>query len=274
MFNFRSVVRALLPQRTRDSIYLYRQYMRNLGVTKGLNAYYQLSHTRNGVVRIAIPQSATKIAIRVNTSDIQVFKQLFFANDSNYDIPIDVKPKIIVDGGANAGYASVYFANQYPDAQIIAVEPEASNVEILKENTAPYQNISVFQAGIWNRRTFLKIRNREDEHWAFQVQEAESHEGAIEAMTIEDIMKLSGTEFIDILKLDIEGAEKEVFSGRQDWLDKVGILIIELHDKFKPGCSDAFYSAVSQSKSNFKQFHKGENIILVKDRWQHDVHLS
>ena len=272
MFNFRSVVRAILPQRTRESIYFCRQYIRNLGVTKGLNAYYQLSHTKNGVVRISIPQSATKVAIRVNTSDIQVFKQMFFANDSNYDIHMDIKPKIIVDGGANAGYASIYFANKYPDAQIIAVEPEVSNVEILRENTASYQNIRVLQAGIWNRRAFLKIRNQEDEHWAFQVQESECHEGAIEAITIEDIMKLSRTEFIDILKLDIEGAEKEVFSGRQDWLDKVGILIIELHDKFKPGCSQAFYSAVSQF--NFKKFHKGENIILVKDLWQHDVHLS
>jgi hypothetical protein len=155
MFNFRSVVRALLPQRTRDSIYLYRQYMRNLGVTKGLNAYYQLSHTRNGVVRIAIPQSATKIAIRVNTSDIQTFKQMFFANDSNYDIPMDITPKVIVDGGANAGYASVYFANKYPDAQVIAVEPEASNIEMLRENAALYPNIKVLQAGIWHRRTFL-----------------------------------------------------------------------------------------------------------------------
>ena len=63
MFHFRSVVRALLPQRLRESIYFYRPYMRNLGVTKGLHAYYQLSHTKNGVVRLAIPQSAMKVTL-------------------------------------------------------------------------------------------------------------------------------------------------------------------------------------------------------------------
>jgi hypothetical protein len=141
----------------------------------------------------------------------------------------------------------------------------------LRENTALYPNVTVLQAAIWHRKTFLKIVNQEDEKWAFQVQESECHEGSMEAITIEDIIESSSTGFIDILKLDIEGAEKEVFSSSQGWLDKVGILIVELHDKFKPGCSQSFYSAVSQF--NFKKFHKGENIILVKDLLQHDVHL-
>jgi hypothetical protein len=104
MLNFRNVVRALLPQQTRESIYFCRQSIRNFGVTKGLSAYYQLSHTKDGVVRISIPQSATKIAIRVNTSDIRTFKQIFFANDNNYDISMNITPKVIVDGGANVGY--------------------------------------------------------------------------------------------------------------------------------------------------------------------------
>jgi hypothetical protein len=100
MFNLRSIVRAILPQRTRESIYFCRQYIRNFGVMKGLNAYYQLSQTKNGVVRISIPQSKTKIATRVNTSDVRAFKQIFFANDSNYDIHMEIKPTVIVDGDA------------------------------------------------------------------------------------------------------------------------------------------------------------------------------
>jgi hypothetical protein len=142
---------------------------------------------------------------------------------------------------------------------------------MLRENTALYPNVKALQAGIWHRRTFLKIINSESEKWAFQVEESERHDGCIEAVTITDIIKLSQTGFIDILKLDIEGSEKEVFSGRQDWLDKVGILIVELHERFKPGCSQALYSAVSPF--NFKKFHKGENVILVSDQWQHAVRL-
>jgi FkbM family methyltransferase len=271
MFNLRSFVRAVLPQCTRERIYHIRLYIQNFGVMKGLNAYYKLSTTKSGVVKLSIPQSKTKIAIRVNTSDISAFRQIFFANNSDYDIPMNIKPKVIVDGGANAGYASIYFANKYPEAQIIAVEPEISNVEILRENASLYPNVKILQAGIWNRRTFLRIVNQQSEKWAFQVQESNSREQSIEALMIEDIMELANTEFIDILKLDIEGAEKEVFASSQGWLDKVGILIVELHDKFKPGCRHSFYSAVS--KFNFKEFHKGENIILVKDLLQNDVYL-
>jgi FkbM family methyltransferase len=145
-------------------------------------------------------------------------------------------------------------------------------LKFCEKNTSLYVNIMVVQAGIWNRKTFLKIVNQEGEKWSFQVQESECYNGAIEAITIEDIMKLSSSEFIDILKLDIEGSEKEVFSSSQDWIDKVGILIVELHDKFKPGCSESFYSAVS--KFNFKKFRKGENIILVKELLQNDVRLK
>jgi FkbM family methyltransferase len=176
-----------------------------------------------------------------------------------------------VHSNANAEYAFVYFANKHPEAQIIAVEPELSNVEILRENKVLYPNIRVLQAAIWHRRTFLKIFNQEDEKWAFQLQNSECRDESMEAITIECIIAISSSEFIYTSELDIEGAEKEVFSSSQEWLNKIGILIAELDDKFKPGCSQSFYSAVSQF--DFKKFHKGENIILVKDWWQHDVLL-
>jgi FkbM family methyltransferase len=267
MINLRSVVRALLPEHVRERIYYARLYSQKFGVTKGLTAYYKLLRTKSGIAKISIPQSRTNIAVRANTSDIKTFHQLFLFDRSDYEIQINIKPKIIVDAGANAGYASVYFANKYPEAIIIAIEPEASNFEVLKENTSCYPNVITLQAAIWNKRTFLEIENAEDEKWAFRVKESESGEKSVKGLTIEDLMELSNTGFIDILKLDIEGAEKEVFSDSQNWLARVGVLIVELHDRFKPGCSQSFYSAIS--KFSFKTFHKGENVILIKDVREH-----
>jgi len=66
------------------------------------------------------------------------------------------------------------------------------------------------------------------------------------------------------LKLDIEGAGKELFtSNYEEWLDKVNIMVIELHDRMKPGCSDAFYSTIK--KYNFREVQKGGLIILYKN---------
>jgi hypothetical protein len=69
---------------------------------------------------------------------------------------------------------------------------------------------------------------------------------------------------IDILKLDIEGSEKEVFeTGYEHWLPKINILIIELHDKMKKGCSRAVFNAIS--KYDFSFDIKGENIIFTNN---------
>jgi hypothetical protein len=92
---------------------------------------------------------------------------------------------------------------------------------------------------------------------------ASIQEESFEAVTIGELLKNSGYEKIDILKLDIEGAEKEIFSdGYEDWLGKVNIIIIELHDWYRPGCSEAVYSALNKYK--FISYKKGENTIFIK----------
>lgn len=100
--------------------------------------------------------------------------------------------------------------------------------------------------------------------WGFVTEEVNSPgRGIIQAMTIDDILKKSGCDQIDILKLDVESAEREIFSENYDnWLPKVKVLIIEIHDWIKDGCSDSFYSAIK--KYNFKKTKSGENIVLTR----------
>ena len=67
---------------------------------------------------------------------------------------------------------------------------------------------------------------------------------------------------IDILKLDVEGAEKDIFSKNIDWIPKVKLLIVELHDRIVPGCSREFFASTSQYK--FEEYRKGENFFLLR----------
>ena len=80
-----------------------------------------------------------KIALRPNTSDVTTFKHIFAHGD--YDISIKPEPKLIIDAGANIGLASIYFANRYPSAKIIAVELAPSNFQVLLKNTSHYNQI-------------------------------------------------------------------------------------------------------------------------------------
>lgn len=221
----------------------------------------QLALPKSRIVRFTLPHIQSPILMRSKTMDYCAFEQVFM--DGDYEIPADPEPQFILDGGAHAGYASIYFANKFPNARIISVEPEPSNFQMLVENTKHYSNVTPINAAIWNRRTRLDIINPDDKNMSFQVGTSSSGNGLVETITLDEILNMSDHHFIDILKLDIEGAEKEVFSSSENWLERVGILIVELHERFKPGVNKAFHSALE--KYNFKYFSKGENIILIRE---------
>jgi hypothetical protein len=65
---------------------------------------------------------------------------------------------------------------------------------------------------------------------------------------------------IDLLKLDVEGAERELFSQNPDWLNNVSAIFIELHDPFVPGCAQAFYSALTSRP--FRQEQRGDTTFI------------
>lgn len=202
------------------------------------------------------------LIIRKNTSDLYVFRQIFVKKE--YDFPFKTNPKLIIDAGAYAGYSSLWFASRYPNADIIAIEPDESNFEILEKNTANHERIRRIWAGLWHKDAFLKIRAGNFPKFGIMTEEVSSKDYDVKAITIDGILEESGHGRIDILKLDIEGAEKELFSKNyESWLGKVDVLIIELHDRKKDGCSKAFRQAARNY--SWDEFRRGENIILVRN---------
>lgn len=203
------------------------------------------------------------IIIRRNTSDIEAFRQIFIYKDYDVSYP-NKKPKLIIDAGANVGYATLFFRKKFPSAKIISIEPAESNFEVLRKNVAHYQNITIIQRGVWGKMGYLKIHDRGSGEWGYITEEVTADEPYdVEVITLDEILEISGAEKIDILKIDVEGAEKNIFSHNySSWLGKTDMIIIELHDRISSGCSDAFYSAIK--KYNFKEYYSGENIVLTK----------
>ncbi|MCX6554745.1 MAG: FkbM family methyltransferase [Candidatus Aminicenantes bacterium] len=202
------------------------------------------------------------LIIRRNTTDYKVFRDVFLYNE--FKLPIHINPKFIIDAGAYTGLSTLYYSLKYPQAKIAAIEPDASNFEILKKHTEKLPNIIRIKAGVWHKNAFLKFVDKNVEEWSFQVEEVSGFEKYdVEAVTIDAVLKKAGFDRIDILKLDIEGSEKELFSGNYDvWMDKVNIIVIELHDKKKNGCTESFYSAVDEAK--WKEYREREKVILVR----------
>ena len=83
----------------------------------------------------------------------------------------------------------------------------------------------------------------------------------VSAITMEDILRKLAVSRIDLLKLDIEGSERELFSTDSGaWLNRVEYIVVELHDRYRPGCAKAFYSALATR--DFIQEIRGENIFI------------
>ena len=233
----------------------------------GFNGFLKLLFSRltgkKFIIDLKIPGKNKNVKLRIPSSDPWVFKQVFL--DKEYDFKTINSPKFIVDAGANIGLASVFFAELFPDAKIIAIEPEKSNFILLKKNVADYPNIIPLQAALWNHNTKINICDSGLGEWGFMTQEISDNtqkiEHAVDALTVDEIIKKFNLEKINILKIDIEGAEKEVFQNTECWINNVDALIVELHDRMKSGCSRNFY----QNSSGFsEEWIKGENIYLSK----------
>jgi FkbM family methyltransferase len=203
------------------------------------------------------------IYLRLKTSDMLTFVHVFLR--SEYNVDIAKKPTVIVDAGANIGLTSVFYANKYPDAKIIALEPEYSNFILLKKNTAAYGNIVAINKALWGENTTLEIVDPGLDKWGFQTRKRNEKEAdrkkAIESITIDKLMIDNMLSHIDILKIDIEGAEKEVCETASAWIDKVGMMAIELHDRHKIGCSRSFYNATNGFDA---EIYKGENVFVFR----------
>ncbi len=236
------------------------------GFLKGIQIYLQIKF--NKTRRIALKGIAHPFGLRPGTKDAAIFYQIFLNRE--YDISLDFEPRLIIDAGANIGLSAIYFANKYPEAKIISIEPELSNFEMLKKNTRAYPNvISLHKALSGLAGETLSVRDRGFGSSGFMTEAGgdatgEGFQNKVQTTSVEELMNEYGFEHPDIVKIDIKGYEKELFeSDVTAWLPKTRCLLIELHDRMKPGCSKSFFKAVSTYDFTFSML--GENLVFVND---------
>jgi FkbM family methyltransferase len=187
-------------------------------------------------------------SVRLGTSDAYVFEEVFLGDTFDLSF-LNLNPKLIIDGGANIGLTSAYFAYTYPKSKVYAIEPEKSNYKMLLRNTRAFDNIVPIQGALWNKNGTVQIKNPDAEKVGFRVNDCQTGRATqtVEALTVDKLLERAKAETIDILKLDVEGAEIEIFdTDYESWLEKTKIIIIELHDWFRKGCSEKFYSAINR----------------------------
>jgi len=174
------------------------------------------------------------------------------------------KQLLIVDAGANIGASAVYFSITYPDSQIVAIEPEKNNVELLTMNCRD-RNVAVQAAAISAAPGTLYLSDPGISDWGFRT--GAEGQYAVEAVTVGQILKTHGPDRYApfICKIDIEGAEKDLFGANYDWMTQFAVIIIELHDWMLPGEGNSRNFLKALSEHNFDMVFKGENAFCFNN---------
>lgn len=213
---------------------------------------------------VRVPLYGGNVEIRLGTSDVEVFGQVVYAKA--YDLPLAFRPETIVDGGANIGLTSIYFARLYPDAEIFAVEPDPENFNLLVRNIADHPRITAIEAAIDGSGRYLTLVRSANGPWAHSVSASDtlSDRGIrVRGVSVNQILDEAGWASLDLLKLDVEGSEIEIFTTAEHWIPKVKVIAIELHDRIRPGCSRAFYDATASFED---ACNRGELTVVAQTR--------
>jgi FkbM family methyltransferase len=197
------------------------------------------------------PKLGHVVRLRLHTSDTMVFGGVII--DEEYSFGLPSSANVIVDAGADIGLTSIFYTKTFPKARIFAIEAEGSNFGLMLKNVRPYPNITPIHAALWSSDGYVSIADPLPGafgNWGFTVS---GKPGDICSITVPSLMKKFSIEHIDLLKIDIEGSEKEVFEVC-DWKNQVGSIVIELHDRFRPGCSEV----VNRALQGFSQTSAGD----------------
>lgn len=178
---------------------------------------------------------------------------------------MDTSPKpvrTILDCGANIGVETLRFRLHHPHAEIFSVEADPDNFALLAANCRNSGRINALHGAVWSKDTQLYVHKSPDSSPESSAVSKTTSECSVPAYSIESLRMQRGWPNIDILKLDVEGAEHELFSGNTDWLEKVNCLIFEVPDSEKPGTLQLIFEKLRNQRWNGMAI--GENLVLLR----------
>lgn len=223
---------------------------------------------RSRVCRVRVRGLDHELALRLGTSDGDVVEEIFGAGEYRGVIDsLPATPRIIVDLGANIGVSLSYWNQHFPAARLIAVEPDEANFRLCELNAVLggyARRLTAFQACVAGSARQVTLE-RSGGAWGIAMREREdgTQGPVVPAMTVPELLRQADVHGeIDLLKCDIEGAEREVFATAGAWLPRVSHLVIELH---APYLQDAFLADVAQSGVHFevKPLHLGRTLQVL-----------
>lgn len=248
-------------------------------IMKGLFNYYKeqefIKRDKFSIVKdqqgFKVKNADFDFTLRSKGSDWNVFKQIFQYQEYKSLVKTlqlnQVEPTVILDLGANIGLTTLYFKKFFPNAEVICLEPDRKNFAQLSLNTATLAKVTLINAAVWNKCAPLiednAFRGGDDWSKSYKEENKDITSTQIEGITIHNILKQHNKNHIDVLKIDIEGAERFIFnesSSDLSFLTVTRVIALEIHDEFN------IRETINQILKNygFILFEAGELTIGIK----------
>jgi FkbM family methyltransferase len=177
------------------------------------------------------------VTLRTRGTDSQTLDEIVRRKVYSGALSLCGSARSVIDLGANIGLASLYFAASFPACHLFAVEPNSANFALLESNLQPLianGRCRAVNAAVWATDTELLGHTPAgpDQFDSFQVMAARAAADPRERITgrsMPSLLAESGFDSVDLLKVDIEGAEVELFRGDVTWLEAVKTIAVEFH---------------------------------------------
>lgn len=230
------------------------------GAWRGGLLYFRLNILKTSSIRL--PEFQNPVHLRRDVQDVHAFAQVFLHREYDFDWPSDVRR--IVDGGANVGFASLYFKGQFPQAQIHALEPHPQNAEAFRKNTAHLEGITLSQKAL-HHSDHVRLRLTDEGFGSNGFMTRDEASGStvadVETMSIGGIQQAMGWEAIDLVKLDIEGGEQALFEANLEWMESTRFIVLEFHERMVPSSSRPALRALADKGFAVLDV-RGENVLF------------
>jgi FkbM family methyltransferase len=197
---------------------------------EGLETYRLLKRCASeaaglGPIEIRLKNLDSPIIIRSAKNDVTTVINNIIREEYGIVSPVCKIPKYMVDAGAYIGDTAAFFLTRYKELKVISLEPNSDNFRMAETNLKPYGNrVVLLQKALWG--TDRQMGFVGDQTGG---QLSETGDG-VECISIPTLMCKYCMPKLDILKMDVEGAEKDVFqSNAERWLPLVDLIIIEIH---------------------------------------------
>ncbi|MCW1885173.1 FkbM family methyltransferase [Luteolibacter flavescens] len=192
-------------------------------------------------LRVLSGGNASDIFIRDNGLDIYTVLEILPGGELNPKLHHDFEPQTIYDLGANIGISTLYLLNHFPQAQVVAFEPEPGNYAIASRNLEGQPRATLLERAVSNTRGVMNFTCGTDIRGGKLADEGASGEQVrqVQVSSIDEMVHEEGRPCPCYLKIDVEGAELSVLEGMSRSMGDIRVIFIETHSpELHESCRD------------------------------------